>query len=61
MAKVTIIIEDGEDGEVNVKTEFDPPLKRDEDETPAQTAGGMCLDAMMEQADSVEEDDDDYA
>lgn len=57
MAKVTITIEDTEDGGVEVAMEMDPPADlTDEDEaTTAQRAAMICLDALHGSAIEVEE------
>lgn len=53
MAKVTITIEDSGagDGGVRVGFDFDPPLRKDRDTTPAQGAALLCMDAMRADAD----------
>ncbi len=58
MAKVTITIEDTEDGGVNVSLDWDPPVEPDSDEaTTAQVAAMMCLDALQANATEFEEQD----
>ena len=39
MPKVTITVEDKEDGQVEIKAAFDPPTQRDDTHTAAQLMG----------------------
>ncbi len=56
MAKVTIVIEDTDDGGVNVQMLWDPPVDPDEDDvTTAQKAAIICMDAMQAEASEFEE------
>ncbi len=64
MAKITITIEDNEDGVVDVAMEFDPPAPQEgEDETPAQSAAGYAMQALMDNAIGelpFDEEEEDY-
>lgn len=54
MAKATILIEDVEDGEINVKTNFDPPLVAGDYPTGAQALG---IDVVKGINDTANEDE----
>lgn len=60
MAKVTITLEDKEDGEVLVGIDFDPPIQKGEDGTAAQHAAIQLLDGIHEISSNDETDDDDF-
>ena len=60
MAKVTITIEDTDEGGVTVALDWDPPADMpDEDEgTTAQVAAMICMEALQRNAIEVEELED---
>jgi hypothetical protein len=58
MAQVTITFNDKEDGGVDVRIEFDPPAKRDDELTPAQTGALTALQALKSRSEEWEEDFD---
>jgi hypothetical protein len=43
MAKAIITVQDLEDGEVDISVEFDPPLEKDVEETPAQAESKIMV------------------
>lgn len=45
MAKVTIVIEDTEDGEIRVEADFTPVITRPDEATPAHIAAVSLLDS----------------
>ena len=47
MAKITITLEDGEDGDVFADVEFDPPRKSATEDTPAQRDAFTMLGAAF--------------
>jgi hypothetical protein len=58
MAKITIIIEDLDDGSANVRVDWDPPMDEDADEdefTTAQNAAVICLDSLEATCSEFEE------
>lgn len=54
MAKVTITLEDDGDT-VDMRIDFDPPAKKDDDLTNAQNAAFTALEAITGSAESSEE------
>jgi len=46
MAKVSINLEDTEDGTVSVKVDFDPPVENEHAATMAQNAAALMLEAL---------------
>lgn len=57
MAKVTIVIEDTDDGGISVSLDWDPPADTDSGTT-AQVAAMMCLDALQANSTEFEEIED---
>ena len=47
MAKITIILEDGDDGDVTAEVTFDPPRKSADEDTPAQRDAFTMLSAAF--------------
>ena len=59
MAKVTIVIEDTDDGGISVNLDWDPPADPNSDTgTTAQVAAMMCLDALEANSTEFEEQED---
>lgn len=54
MAKCTLVFEDNPDGTLAVTAQFDPPIERDEDGTPAQQVAAAILDGVTSSAETVE-------
>lgn len=54
MAKVTITLEDDGDT-VNMRLDFDPPVKKEDDLTNAQNAAFIAAEAITCEAESSEE------
>lgn len=48
MAKIVITLEDSDDGMVDMSVDFDPPVHRDQDYTPAQCMAGNALMAIRQ-------------
>lgn len=48
MAKITITLEDAEDGEIVLQTTTDPPLRKGDSPTPAQRVLMEMLQALRE-------------
>ena len=53
MAKVTITIEDKEDGNISLVADFEPMVKKDEEHTTAQSAGLFAVQSIVEQSQIV--------
>lgn len=47
MAKITIVIEDSEDGEVQLGADFEPPIRRDEEPSAAQCTAMIVIKAIQ--------------
>lgn len=58
MAKITIVIEDTEDNNVNITMDFDPPFNATEDgeETHAQYAAAVALAAITKAGAAADEE-----
>ena len=56
MAKVTITIEDKQDGVIGITANFDPPITRDGDATAAQHVAVTMLESIRNSEDYEEKD-----
>lgn len=54
MAKVTLTLSDDVDDSLDFKIEFEPPLEKDVEPTPAQTFGIALAEQVLESGESVE-------